>query len=176
MELMREKRFAAITVQDIADRAEVNRGTFYTHFADKYELLEAIMHEQLSHILASKLPQAVSWGKEHLRVLIQTILEVFAEAYGRCPPTEMTDPLMRKATQEQLTRLLLGWFKKIPVARGERNVPVEIRASMISWAILGVVVEWSQGEKMLSIQEMTNHILSVITEGAAPLALDRWSE
>jgi AcrR family transcriptional regulator len=34
-----EKRYDAITVQEILDRAEVGRSTFYTHFRDKNELL-----------------------------------------------------------------------------------------------------------------------------------------
>jgi len=40
MELLAEKGFRAVTVQDITERAEVNRTTFYAHFPDKYSLLE----------------------------------------------------------------------------------------------------------------------------------------
>jgi AcrR family transcriptional regulator len=47
LELMQEKRFASVTVQDIAERATVNRTTFYAHFADKYHLLDSFLHEQL---------------------------------------------------------------------------------------------------------------------------------
>ena len=35
VELMLEKRYADITVQDILDRADVGRSTFYTHYTDK---------------------------------------------------------------------------------------------------------------------------------------------
>ncbi len=31
-----------ITVQQIADLADVNRSTFYTHYYDKYDLLEKL--------------------------------------------------------------------------------------------------------------------------------------
>jgi AcrR family transcriptional regulator len=45
IELAIEKGFAAITVQEIADRAMVNRATFYRHYFDKHDLLDAYMRE-----------------------------------------------------------------------------------------------------------------------------------
>ncbi|GEK34307.1 TetR/AcrR family transcriptional regulator [Kurthia sibirica] len=40
IELMKEKDFEAITVSHIADRANINRGTFYLHYIDKYDMLD----------------------------------------------------------------------------------------------------------------------------------------
>ena len=45
IELTIEKGFAALTVQDIADRAMVNRATFYRHYLDKHDLLDKYMQE-----------------------------------------------------------------------------------------------------------------------------------
>ena len=39
IELMQEKPFDTITVQDVLDRAHVSRSTFYTHYSDKDDLL-----------------------------------------------------------------------------------------------------------------------------------------
>jgi AcrR family transcriptional regulator len=44
IELTIEKGFAAVTVQDIADRAMINRATFYRHYLDKYDLLGQYMN------------------------------------------------------------------------------------------------------------------------------------
>jgi AcrR family transcriptional regulator len=39
IDLIIEKGYAAVTIQDIIDRANVGRSTFYTHFQDKEQLL-----------------------------------------------------------------------------------------------------------------------------------------
>jgi AcrR family transcriptional regulator len=39
-QLISEKDFDKITINDIADRANVNRGTVYLHYVDKYDLLD----------------------------------------------------------------------------------------------------------------------------------------
>ena len=43
--LLEEKNFNAVTVRDITERAQINRGTFYLHYLDKYDLLEKCEQE-----------------------------------------------------------------------------------------------------------------------------------
>ncbi|GCE27542.1 hypothetical protein KDA_30260 [Dictyobacter alpinus] len=38
-----EKRFVAMSIQEITERANVNRGTFYLHFTDKYMLADVVV-------------------------------------------------------------------------------------------------------------------------------------
>src|SRR6478672_5821803 len=40
VDLIKEKRFDDITVQEVIDRADVGRSTFYTHFRDKEDLFQ----------------------------------------------------------------------------------------------------------------------------------------
>ncbi|MEF2968682.1 TetR/AcrR family transcriptional regulator [Paenibacillus sp. M1] len=47
IELMTEKNFDEITIQEIADRANVNRGTIYLHYQDKYDLLDKLIETHL---------------------------------------------------------------------------------------------------------------------------------
>jgi AcrR family transcriptional regulator len=46
--LMQEKEFKNISVKDITERADLNRGTFYLHYTDIYQLLKEIEDEILS--------------------------------------------------------------------------------------------------------------------------------
>ncbi|WDQ30698.1 TetR/AcrR family transcriptional regulator [Paenibacillus marchantiae] len=56
IELMSEKNFDDITLQDISDRADVSRGTIYLHYVDKYDLLDKLIDghiQELSEICHS---------------------------------------------------------------------------------------------------------------------------
>lgn len=44
-ELMNEKEFKDITVKEIAERADLNRGTFYFHYTDTYDLKDKVEDE-----------------------------------------------------------------------------------------------------------------------------------
>lgn len=48
IELIAEKRFDDITIQNISDRANVSRGTVYLHYLDKYDLLDKLIEEHLA--------------------------------------------------------------------------------------------------------------------------------
>ncbi len=42
IELLEEKNISKITIKEICERADINRGTFYSHYGDQYELLKEI--------------------------------------------------------------------------------------------------------------------------------------
>lgn len=39
VELVNERDFEKVSVQDLTKRAQINRATFYAHYQDKYDLL-----------------------------------------------------------------------------------------------------------------------------------------
>ncbi|WP_054957534.1 TetR/AcrR family transcriptional regulator [Paenibacillus dakarensis] len=53
-ELMKEKTFDEITVSDLTTRADMNRGTFYLHYRDKYDLLQQSEEEIIEGILRTR--------------------------------------------------------------------------------------------------------------------------
>jgi AcrR family transcriptional regulator len=50
VELMVEKNFDQITIQDISDRANVGRRTIYLHYLDKYDLLDKLIEEHINEL------------------------------------------------------------------------------------------------------------------------------
>lgn len=50
IELLSEKDFNEITVQNILDKALINRSTFYKHYSDKYELAEQLIGEIMTNV------------------------------------------------------------------------------------------------------------------------------
>ena len=61
-----EKSFAATSTQEITTRANVNRGTFYLHFPDKYMLADAVVRQRFHQQLASALPPEPRWDSQDL--------------------------------------------------------------------------------------------------------------
>lgn len=54
--LIRERGFDLLTVQDITDRAGLNRATFYLHYADKHDLLAQMIRETLEELSGLRVP------------------------------------------------------------------------------------------------------------------------
>lgn len=71
-DLLREKPFNKITVNDIANKCDINRQTFYYHFQDIRDLIEWICIEEVDNIL-EKEDECEKWEDKFL--LIFRIME-----------------------------------------------------------------------------------------------------
>jgi AcrR family transcriptional regulator len=161
MELMAEKDFQTITVQDIADRAMVNRATFYDHFVDKYALLTTSVTEMFKKTLHSTVPEAFDYTTGNLKHLIFTVCEFMAQIHGHCSPKDQQLLLL---IESQITSLvgevLLTWLRqRRPEAL--RDTPIELIAAMASWTIYGAALYWSQQKEHESADEFARHALPI---------------
>jgi len=170
MELLAEKSFDAITVQDIADRSTINRATFYTHFVDKYELFAGSAREWFRKALRRHLDAAATLSRSNLRMLILASMEALAEMDDHCRPTEAMKPLVMSAVQEELSAVLLGWLESAPERGTEHHVPLETTAAGLSWAIFGTALEWSRMPERSPAELTASRIADLLTQGLSSVA------
>lgn len=80
IELLHQHQLEEITVQQIADLADVNRSTFYTHYYDKYDLLEKLEDQQLEEIRDfihdEKLNGAVKLSTDNIHQIMTVLIEM----------------------------------------------------------------------------------------------------
>lgn len=165
---MREKGFPEITIRDIADRADLNRATFYSHFPDKFALLEEALRDKFRQRIESKLPADAGWERAPMRTLVRTVLEYFKEMSGKCHPAETVDPLFERAVQEDLYALLLRWIVRSRGDRSAQPYPAETLALTASWAIYGAAVDWSKRKSDLTVERMAENVMAVLMEHMPP--------
>lgn len=172
-DVVQEKGFAAASIREIAERANVNRGTFYLHYADKYMLTDAVVREVFREDLARALPADAGWDRRSLQLLARAVLECLEGKYRHQPrplfALAEVAPLVERAMQEEVMELLLAWLKQASRAGEARLVPLEQIAGVVSWAIFGPALQWSQEAATRTADEMAHAIVMVLMEGVAHL-------
>lgn len=158
LELLREKSFQDITIQDIAERATVNRVTFYAHFQDKFALLEYTIREGFKEQVRNKLSTCLMYTPENLASLIGAVCEFLREMNRACPPPHgQMEPLMEKQIKAVINEVLLLWLKDFP-----NPLLTEQKAMITAWAIYGAAVQWSQKNKPEPVNDFVQQVLPMI--------------
>jgi AcrR family transcriptional regulator len=163
--LQKEKSLSSISVQDIAERATVNRATFYAHFEDKYALMDCWIREEFQQVLASRLPAPSGLTVSNLRTLVQTVFDFLAGFYGSCKRSDTQfEPMFETAMQQELRDVLLSWLRQIPSSRWQQAETLETTAQVISWAIFGPAVQWSRGSRARDAEAMAHDVMLVASD------------
>jgi AcrR family transcriptional regulator len=167
MDLVQEQGFDATSIQDITERANVNRSTFYLHFEDKYKLTEAVIREQFQKMLTKALPVDSPWNRATLHQLIVIMLEWFEGKYHheRHPPQilAVVAPMLEQILQEELRALLEQ------TAHDVGGTALDMQASVLSWAIFGPTLQWGREPVTAPLSQMADLIFQAIIAKASSL-------
>jgi AcrR family transcriptional regulator len=137
--LLTEKSFDSISVQDVTEKAEINRATFYKHYVDKYALLDEWVQQQFRQEIESRVLDACHYTPENLRILILTVCEFVSRVRSDCAQSQRQfEPLIEHRVKNQIYELLNVWLGKM-----NTSVSTEIPATVASWAIYGLASHWS---------------------------------
>ncbi|ADL04420.1 TetR/AcrR family transcriptional regulator [Lacrimispora saccharolytica] len=84
LELMVKKDFKNISVKDITELADLNRGTFYLHYADTYSLLQEMESEVLSDFQDMVSNCRYAFKKDSLLPVVIPIIQYIEENKKIC--------------------------------------------------------------------------------------------
>ncbi len=139
--LLAEKNFENISVQDVTDKAQINRATFYAHFQDKYVLLETFISKMFMQDIEKRTLNVCSYSSDNLRNLILAVCEFLGRLHTSCAqPHQQFESLVESTIKKQVFDLLSYWLRK-------SKVPTDIPATVATWAIYGLASHYSHMKK-----------------------------
>ena len=151
MSLLAEKSFESISVQDIAERATVNRATFYAHFSDKFALLEAITRDEVAAKLADGDPLNASDTRELLKGIGRNVFG-FVGQHSDCKIDRDFEPQFEAAIEAQLAEFLQPSFD-------------ERTALLIASALVGAAMKWRHQAAKMNPDSIVNNIVAILVDG-----------
>jgi len=142
LELAHDRPLDDITIGDITDRAEVNRSSFYQHYADKDALLADALDAAIETTGAS-LPEVIqpSAGPPHALVEYLAHIDANAALYRRALGDHGSPAVMARL-RERIEQIIREVFGRSPDVIGFEGVPIGIVAAGIAGSALGVIEAW----------------------------------
>lgn len=160
-----EKGFESITVRDIAERATVNRATFYAHYRDKYDLAYNLAQDQFRQHLDADLPSTSAVSAETLETLCLSVFAFLTDVYGHCNLDRQFGPLLEGAMLEELHAFITDWLTQGLELSIARRVALDTTSLTVSSALIVVGLRWSRGERKQTANQMARQIVAVLTMG-----------
>ena len=153
MSLILEKKYESITVQEILDRADVGRSTFYMHFQDKDELLFSGF-QYLQNFLESVQPTSTTApGKSSYERIIGFSLAMFEHAHeyrrvNRALLGSTAEAVVRKRIHSVLAGIV---WRELNLElqnrkRGKSTVSPELLAHFLVSTFISVLTWWLNGK------------------------------
>jgi len=154
--LLAEKGFETISVQDVTDKAQVNRATFYAHFPDKYALLDYSIQKMFMTEIEKRTLNVCSYSPDNLRNLILAVVEFISRVHTGCAQShQQFESLIEGTIKKQIFDLLSYWLRK-------SKVPTEIPATVATWAIYGLASHYSHMKKRPALEKFVDEAYPLV--------------
>lgn len=157
-ELLLEKPLDKITVNEIAEKCEMNRQTFYYHFHDIFELVEWICEEDAEHALKEK--RSYDNWQEGFYALFELIRKdkAFVSNIYRHVPREYLYGYLHRVTYQLLYEVLEEKAQGM-VLREEDKAFI---ANFYKYGFVGLVIEWIEDGMREDPKVIINRLNSLI--------------
>ena len=156
--LMFEKSYESIVVQDILDRANIGRSTFYTHFRDRDELLVNGLQGLRELLRNAQTAARTSSAKNHEHV-IGFSLAMFEHAYShkKLYRALVGGPgwsIVRQHIEDMLVQLMKEEARSLFNRKIASEVRFELLLHFLGATFMSVLTWWFNHRKPLSPKEI----------------------
>ena len=155
--LLAEKPYEEITVNELCNRAEIRRATFYKHFTDKYDFLIAMVGTYIRSFDKSMKNSEyknypVEYHIEYQRKLVAYLTD--NEDIVKLIFTSNMYPHLLTAIVQQSYIVVKERLER-SVSNGEQLIaPVDIVATVLAGGIGSVIVKWFEENKPCSVDDL----------------------
>jgi AcrR family transcriptional regulator len=157
-DLLAEKGFESISVQDVTDKAQINRATFYAHFVDKYELLDHWISQVFIQEIEKRTLNACHYTPENLRNLILAVCEFLSNMHSECAqPHQQFESLAEGTIKKIIFDLLSHWL-----AETNSRISTDIPATVATWAIYGLASLYSHNKTRPTLEKFVDEALPLV--------------
>lgn len=165
VKLMLEKDITKITIKDIAEEADINRGTFYFHFYDVYSVLQEIEDD-----IIEKIYELIH--EFDLRALTNSTYPFLSELSNFLDEdNEFNKLLIINDSSMTFLNKLKTLFKNKMIEDNSKYININNKElfscsiTFIASGTLDLYKEWLKGNVNMSLDELLHTIDHLITEG-----------
>lgn len=176
IQLLEQKDLDNITISDITEAADINRGTFYLHYEDKYDLLEKMENEYAQvlydHTRVTELLKSVSSVDEFFEIFSNQVLKnVMTHIYNNLDFYQVILTLERRSQlEERMYEIILDNMKAYMDEKGEiSGVPLMYFHSYVSGSMAGIVKHWVKDEHRVDVDTLIQYISRIVFNGPVRL-------
>ncbi len=150
--LLAEKRYEAITVQDILERANIGRSTFYTHYFDKEDVLESIAEQMLETFGQQFSQRNVGQGIVPGLELFQHVQQ--NHQYFQALLRGHAGEVVWEAAQTALSRTIEQALTTTSAKKRPPSIPLAVISQYLAGSFLHLLKWWLRAEMPYTPEQM----------------------